>query len=286
MERMKKRIILAMSLCMFLSLFTFPANVLAQNESYASGFETKEELIKFLNENGVPKSKQQILINKVEDNEKWDCYDREKLKFIPSSFYVFNPHDGSQTRYYRFEDGSFVKVETQLQDKIKIDGTKKSKDLLKKKIKDKKLLNKILLQNSKITESNNSDMPISTYGYESGSGYAYYWDWKISKRVGSQSAWFYAEFCNVDKGADYIEPSGCYGGEVRGFGKISDKEITVTREKEDTYRSRFALARLSWTANYDISTPWGGGSIGGGTFSLYLGVGNDTFYVNDRLPYK
>ncbi|KXG76722.1 hypothetical protein AN619_08810 [Thermotalea metallivorans] len=116
-------------------LFIFPNNAFADNNNsqYAPGFTTKGELIKFLKENNVPKDKQEVLIEKLENNQLWDVYDPEKRKAVPDDFYVFNPEEGNQTRYYRFEDGSFIKIENTLNDSIKIDGSEKNNKLLKEK---------------------------------------------------------------------------------------------------------------------------------------------------------
>ncbi|MCT4619080.1 MAG: hypothetical protein N4A62_06800 [Marinisporobacter sp.] len=291
---MKKNIILSLAVFILFSMFISSNSVFAQrgNTEYAPGFKTKGNLIEYLRENQVPNNKQSILINKIENNQKWDCYNQKKLNLIPKDFYKFDPTDGSQTRYYRFNDGSFVKVEAVLENKIRIDGSKKSNALLKRKIKNKTDLNEVLSLKSKNSNNHLSNFgytlpesTLTTYGYESGSGYSWYWDWRIAKTVGAQSAYFFAEWVNVVDGPDYLIPSGCFSGNVTGFGEVNYKTVIVEREKEDERRHRYALVRQDWTANYAIDTPWGGGSIAGGTFSLWLGVGNDSYYIDDDVPY-
>lgn len=292
MNKIKKNICLVLSFTILMSIFLVSNSAFAysQNKPYVSGFDTKADLVKFLKENQVPKEKQEILIKKVENDELWDANNLEKRKSIPESFYIFDPKDGSQVRYYRFEDGSFIKINTTLNEVITIDGSEKSNKLLREKIEDKDLLSKILSnQRSKSNEPGNISIPsgseLTTYGVISGSGYAHYYDFKVSFSQGLLYASMYTEFVLVNGGNDYLIPGGFYGPVAYGFGSLGQMpEIEIVRQTEDSSMSRWALADSHWYVNYDISTPWGGSTVCG-TKYLWIGVGNNTYEVSDRLPY-
>lgn len=292
MNKIKKNICLALSFIIMMSIFIIPNSTFAyeKNKQYAPGFSTKADLIKFLKENQVPKEKQEGLLNKIENNQVWDANNPEKQKSIPESFYIFDPKDGSQVRYYRFEDGSFIKIDNTLNEVIEIDGSEKSNKRLKEKVKDKNLLNKILSnQPNQANESKSisisSGSEFTTYGVSSGTGYSHYYDYKVSMWAGSMYASMITEFVVVNGGNDYLIPSGFYGPTASGFGELGQMPtIEIVRTTEDSSRSRWAIANSHWYVNYPISTPWGG-STASGTKYLWIGVGNNTYRVSDRLPY-
>ena len=292
MNKFRKGISISLSLIIMLSLFILPNGVFADksNEQYAPGFDTKGELVKFLKENQVSEEKQEVLIDKLAKNQLWDSYKPEKRDAIPKNFYNFDPKDGSQTRYYRFEDGSFIKIENILNDSIEIDGSEKNNKFLREKIKDEELLNKIFSHNpKKSNELENIQIPsareMTTYGVSYGTGYAWYYDFKVSKTVGTMYASMYTEFVLVNGGDDYIVTSGVYGPQVSGFGELGQMPtVEVVRQQEDSYFSRRAIANSHWYVNYPISTPWGG-STAAGTYYLWIGVGSNTYSVSDTLPY-
>lgn len=50
----------------------------------------------------------------------WDAYNPEKVNEIPESFNTFSLDDPlDNVRYYRFEDGSFIMIETKASDETK-----------------------------------------------------------------------------------------------------------------------------------------------------------------------
>lgn len=273
----KKRFLISvvLVLTMFSTIFAY-----ADNGDSISKADLKDQaqLERYFDENGVPSDKQEILMDKVKNNELWDCYDQSKLDQIPEDFKEFDPGEGSQEKYYRFEDGSFIKVEAVLNQKIAIDNTDKSRKEIKEKIKNKKALDQAL--------SISQSLPtVQPNGVEYGTGYVHYYDYKIQKIVGTMKASYYAEFFIVQNGPDSIVDSA-YSPAATGFGSLSSMpEFTYVRLTEDVARSRYALMYSSWIVNYDLSTPWGGASVGGSTCFLYLAVGKDKFYVDNVLPY-
>lgn len=179
-----------MNLCVYkkifsviLSCFVFSSAMsfvtFANNHQSNGGFATREDLIQYLDENGVSLERQEILINKLEKNQDWDVYNPEKIKLIPEDFYIFDPTEGSQTRYYRFEDGSFIKIESIQNDCIDINGTDENMKKLRNKVNDQEILYKI---------ESELDEYLKLRGVSTGSGYAHYYDHRISYYMGTMSA--------------------------------------------------------------------------------------------------
>lgn len=83
-------------------------------------FKTSEEYVNFFNKHNVPKDKQKGLLEKLDKDILWDAYNPEKIKEIPESFNTFSIDDPvDNIRYYRFEDGSFIAIETSASEEIK-----------------------------------------------------------------------------------------------------------------------------------------------------------------------
>lgn len=213
----------------------------------------------FFNENNVPLDKQETLIKKVKNNEPWDAYKPESLKQIPNDFYSFDPSKGDQEKYYRFEDGSFVKLAVE-------GGT-----------------SKLVYSNTKQSGS------IGTNGSWSGATGTEYWDIKISKSVGTAvSAQFYADFFVGLPGFGVSKITNIYSPDATGFGVSETPKTSIIRSTEDTLRSRAALAESHWFSNVKLNFSWSG--IGtdtniGDTCYLYLAVVNGSVYVDTKLPY-
>lgn len=274
---MKKLYFIGISLFLMLALIS-TLFVTSYADINYNVFSSQEQLAKYLKENRVPNDKQKILIEKVKNNTLWDCYNEDMISQVPKSFNEFDPQKGSQERYYRFEDGSFIKIEATLQQEVLIQNSQESRREIKAKIKSPAALEQALA----ISESIPSMQP---FGTEHGTGYVRYYDWKIEKRVGTMYAYYYAEFFIVDDGPDSIVDSA-YSPSASGFGELSSMpEFTYVRLSEDVIRSRYALMYSSWIVNYNLSTPWGGASLAGSTCYLYLAVGNNRFYVDNVLPY-
>ncbi|KXG74647.1 hypothetical protein [Thermotalea metallivorans] len=142
---------------------------------------------------------------------------------------------------------------------------------------------------NKSNESERKDVELESEiipnGVEIGTGYAWYYDYKVSLRIGTMYASMITEFVIVNGGDDYLIPSGFYGPTATGFGELGQMPtIEIVREQENSSMSRWALANSNWYVNYPISTPWGGSTLSG-TKYLWLGVGNNTYRVSDTLPY-
>jgi hypothetical protein len=285
MSKVKKILGLALNVIVALSITTIPNVTFAKsnNSFYTNEFKSKGDLIQYLNENQVSKDDQKVLIEKLEKNQIWDVNNPEKRKDVPEDFYIFNPQMGSGDRYYRFNDGSFIKISVTQNHAIKIDGSEESKKALREHIKDENLLNK--MESDVVQKNSTNGSGISPQGVEYGSGYAWYYDFKVEMTVGTQYASMITEFCLVQGGDDYLIPSGFMQPYVSGFGELGQMPtIQITRANEDSTNSRWALANSNWYCNYPISTPWGGSTLSG-TKYLWIGVGSDSYRVSDRLPY-
>ncbi|WP_158661053.1 hypothetical protein [Bacillus kwashiorkori] len=80
-----------------------------ESNFYSGDFSSEKELISYLDTNQVPLDKINLLIYKSNNGIIWDCNDPEKQKQIPSSFYEFQVDEYTE-KYFRFEDGSFIKI--------------------------------------------------------------------------------------------------------------------------------------------------------------------------------
>ena len=201
----------------------------------------------------------------------WDVCDEKKRKEIPNDFYVIDPKDGDIERYYRFPDGSFIKISCTQNDAIEIDGSEKNNKLLKEKIKDEELYQKIISKNPN-KMMNSEDLEVSVNTIMTGTGYAWYYDHRIELQIGVMSAEMITEFVLVDGADDYLIPSGFFGAEVSEFGTLEmDPVISIIREEEESDTSRWALADMHWFSSITLPTPWGG-VTGSGVKHLYLGV--------------
>lgn len=206
-------------------------------------------LEQFFQENFIPKEKQALLKEKIEKNKLWDAYKPEMQKLVPSEFFVFDPKLGDQEKYYRFPDGSFISVSTEA-------GT-----------------------NSRI-------QPLGSSTDEYGTTY---WDIKITKRVGTASAYVYADFFlgNYSKGYK-SKIFNLYGANASGFGVTETPNTEIVREVEDIEKSRSALARSYWFSQANLNFSWEGNGIDtsvGTTCSLWLGAIKGNLYVDTKLPY-
>lgn len=240
------------------------------------GFSSKEEMVKNLRENFVPQDKIDLLIKKSENNEPWDIDKKECLNNIPEEFYSFNPQDGSQTRYYRFDDGSFIKISNQLLDDMELNISNKTEQFLTRKVG--------YYEATRIIDNMKSNQ-YELQGVEHGTGYAHFYDFKVSHRVGAMYADMIVEFYTIQNGNDEIIPSGCFSPNAYGFGSLEQMPtIEVVRRKEDSSRRQWALVNSHWFTKYRLDTEWGGSDLSG-THYLWLAVGNDTYRVAPSLPY-
>lgn len=220
------------------------------------------DLDKFFSDNNVPEEKQSILLEKVEKNELWDAYKPESLDQLPDDFYAFNYFDGSQTKYIRFDDGSFISVSVQ-------EG------------------------GSKLVTSNDQELlGISPRGSWNHGDYIDVWDYKVSKAVGTASASYYADFEIGLPGYRVSKITNLYGANASGFGVTGTPTTEIVRQYEDATKSRSALARSYWFSQANLSFSWEYGVAGGGmettvgtTCSLWLAVVGGQVFVDSKLPY-
>ena len=243
---------------------------------YDTRFETKEMLIQYLGDNGVSVEHQKILIDKLENHQLWDVYDPEKMKLVPEDFHIFDPLNGSDTRYHRFDDGSFLKIEAILNEKVEINDNKNNLEMLRNRISDDKILTEI---ENTLTNTANSRTVVN---YPT---HSWFYDYKVSYAVGTMYASMITEFVVMLNGNSYLIPSGFFGADADGFGALGQRPaIEIVRQTEDRNNSRWALANAHWFVNHPINTPWGGITTAGMHY-LWLGVGNGTFRVSSMLPY-
>lgn len=260
---MKKVLLLGVfSLVMF---FTTVVTVsAAENEKNGfEGFQSEEELIDYLKDNEVPNNKIEILVEKSKSGIEWDAYKTEKQDLIPASFYEFDLiNDDTEERYYRFDDGSFVKVY--------VGGGQKQ-------------------------EVNNSQSDLTPQGVVSDSFGTMYRNYKVQKSVGTTHAYFYANFYVPRYGASmiytYENSSGLYnspyGEGISGFGATGNPEKIMVRDVE--YNGNAALFRLKWFTQATVSGSWAGvsGSASvGSTCNLYLALVNHKVYIASELPFQ
>lgn len=254
-------------------VFSTSINVSAKNNTNDfGGFKSESDLINYLKDNGVPSDKQEILSNKLKDGIIWDCYNAEKVKQIPKSFSWFDAPDKIQEKYFRFEDGSFIKVS---------------------------------VGGGKIIKNFNPNHHQSGIGIKSvtlDQFGALYVNRKISKTIGRTNAYFYANFYLARPG---FGPSKIYtsknsngrynspfGEGITGFGVTANPTKDMIREVENTSNSQAALFRLLWFNQVTVSSGWTafGASIGatapiGSTCNLYLALINGNLYIDSKLPF-
>lgn|GEM_PF-4813778 len=169
---------------------------------------------------------------------------------IPSDFFVFDPQlAGNEEKYYRFPDGSFISVGTELGRTNKIQPLGSSTD---------------------------------EYGTT-------FWDFKVSKTVGTASAYVYADFllANYEKGYK-SKIFNLYGANASGFGVTDTPNTEIIRPSEDLEKGRSALARSYWFSKANLKFSWEGNGIDttvGTTCSLWLGAIRGKLYVDSKLPY-
>lgn len=237
-----------LALCTIFFIFLGATNVFAYENTQKfvqpEKLLTTEELTKFFTENNIPKEKQEILIWKLDNNILWDCYNDEKLKLVPDDFSTIDIDGIDKEKYFRFEDGSFIKISFSKGDK------------------------------GQVIKNTASPDGITPYGYGT-----HYKNHLVSRSAGTTTASFYATFFVSDYNSSMIytkENSGGvynspFGGSVYGFGATGNPSMEMIRERESYGQA--ATFRMYWFTQATVSGTWGGvsGSISpGGTCNLYL----------------
>lgn len=236
-----------------LTLFSSVSNVKASEMTETSGKIDYDEVSLYFEENNIPKEKQQILLDKLESGELWDCYNEEKVKNIPEDFFALDPLNLTHEKTYTFPDGSTIEVALEIPE-------------------------------------DQYNRNIETYGSQSVTGGIEYWDIKIDKTIGLLKAWFYADFFVSNTTSKPSVIHDVWGANVSGFGVVDKPSLTIQRKTEDIAKSRSALAYSQWLTQVTISGGWGdyvSGSIPiGSTCNLYLGLIRGKVHVSPTLPYK
>lgn len=278
MKKIQKLIgvILLASVVMTTSFGTSIANAKTNtnNLKNVKAFNTKEEYVNFFNKHNVPKDKQQGLLEKLDKDILWDAYNPEKIKEVPESFNTFSIDDPvDNIRYYRFEDGSFIAIETRASEE-----TKRLRQTEKPSIKNNL---QAAVSDGMKTESVVSD----SFGSQ-------YTDHMVSKWVGAANAGFRSSFYIARWGTSSFNGIS-WDQYASGLGCSGAPEIQYVREKEEVASpyNRAALRRIFWQANATVNVAWEtkGISLGasipvGTTMSLYLALVNNSYYVNSALP--
>ncbi|MCR2043797.1 hypothetical protein NSA23_06645 [Anaerosalibacter massiliensis] len=126
--------------------------------------EDKLEIREMLDELNIDKTTQDNLINKLENNQIWDCMDEEQVSKIPENY--FNVSIDEPVKRYTFPDGSVIETKLELP----------------------------MISPSAVTGGSVS----------SGSGYTSVRGAKVSTKKGLVGMGFYADYTNVNGAYDYI----------------------------------------------------------------------------------
>lgn len=261
--------------CLILTLIIGPVNSFASTSIHETSNLERNEVINFLSEHYVPKEKIDLLISKLENGTEWDCYRQENLDSIPMEFYEMELDGNEMERYYRFPDGSFVNVHIGEGEVIN--------DYNNRNANIDAFSNEYLIENL----SNKTIAPMSSFG-------TLYKNHKVSRIVGTTSAYFYASFYVARTGPSMIYTyenssnlyNSPYGENIKGFGANANPSKEMIRDVE--YNGNAALFRLFWFTQIEVSGGWGplGGKVSkGGTCNLYLALVNNKLYISPRLPF-
>lgn len=265
--KIKKMLCLLLACIMMMSSVVFAKQ--KDREINFGEFENEEGVKQYLEESNVPKEKLDFLIEKLENGILWDCYNEEKLNEVPSDFNCFDISTSIKEKYFRFEDGSFIK--------ISVGGGEEIENYYPEA--------NVVQPLSDGTVSINSD----SFG-------VLFVNHKVEKQVGLTIAYFYANFyvarygasiiyTNENSNGDYNSP---FGEGVAGFGVGANPSKEMIRDYENTSTSQAAMFRLYWFNTVTISGAWKGigGTIPvGSTCNLYLALVNNHMYIDSNLPF-
>lgn len=238
----------------------------------------------FLENNNFTEEQKETLRKKIENNELLDCYKEENLANIPDDFNHFDLSDGSQSKKYYFEDGSFIEISfaPASEDSKKIEITKDN-------------IENFSMIDEPLATSTTNDLSIRPLGVISDSYGTLYTNYKVYRQVGDQSAFFYGNFYQsrygnsriyeTDDGYGYNSP---FGEQADGFGIDAYPVKEMIRAVESRSTSQGAIFRLKWLTTATVSGGWShlSGSIPiGTTCNLYLALVRGQIYIDSRLPF-
>lgn len=199
--------------------------------------ENENEIRTNLNELGIYGQTQDNLINKLREGMIWDCMDKNKVSKIPKNF--FDLTESNPVKRYVFADGSVIE---------------KKMEILSKKV---------LVKKGAISGGDTS----------SGTGYFCVKKAKISTRKGLVGMGFFADYCSVNGGNDYI--SSVYDEWIKVIGgSSSTPSLKIVKKKENLNGP--AKAKLTAQVSYV------GDIAGSGTEWLYLCVGDDRAWTTEN----
>jgi hypothetical protein len=249
---LRKTISVLLLSCM---LFAIPSPVKASAEEIKKTYSESEllEVREKLNNNFVPENQQDKLIEKLENGEAWDCMKESELEKVPDEFNAIDLlSEPYVKKYYRFEDGSYIMIQTGEEGK---GGFKEEKPLKR--------------------------------GSSSTSYGTTYWDWRIERNQGDLGSRFYFDGYLARYGAGKSKISAVKWGVTEGFGATEPK-FEVARAEEVLSPSQAALGRMWWQSSATVSGGWGpiSGSVSyGQTCELWLALVRGQMYVDAKLPY-
>lgn len=273
MKKTRKMVISMLMASIFLGTSFSTSMVKAEsNIKNIKSFETKEQYTEFFNENKVPKDKQNVLLEKLDKDILWDAYNPEKVGEIPESFNTFSIDDPvDNVRYYRFEDGSFIKIKTTASEETK--QMRKAEEAPAQT-----LLSGDIVANSVVSDS---------FG-------AQYTDHMVEKWVGTAHAGFRSTFYIARYDVSNFNGNPSWDQYATGLGCSGTPSIqTGTRDREEVAfpNNRAAIRRIYWQSTASVSVSWKTKDITlgttipvGTTMSLYLALVNHSYYVDSELP--
>lgn len=201
----------------FASATTTDDTIMTTEKNDFNENETRE----FLEENGVPNDKIDVLLEKLENDELWDCYKKENLKDLPKDFNTLDLNEEGSVKYYRFEDGSFIKNE--------------------------------FIKNEDSTYEEIKPGDINLLGTSSSSFGTQYTDYTIKKTQGSITAQFKADFWRARYGYGASEITNAYSGKVKGNYTDGTYDLEDARPKEDLVYHLPAKENLIFPVTHSVS---------------------------------
>lgn len=236
-------------------LLTMPAGARVSAEEIKRNYSESEliEVREMLEDNLVPENQQDKLIEKLENGEQWDCMKQEELEKVPEEFNIIDLNSEPYVKkYYRFEDGSYIMVQTGEEGR---GAFKEEKPLTR-------------------------GMSSTSYGTT-------YWDWRIEKQQGDLGSRFYFDGYLARQGMGASRIDDVKWGVTDGFGATEPK-YKIERAQENVSRSQAALGRMWWQSSVTVNGSWGpvGASVTRGqTCELWLALVRGQMYVDTILPY-
>ncbi len=169
----------------------------------------------FIDEYDVQLQLRDELVNKVRNDELWDSEKIEVIEEIKDASYEFSFEHESNSRPYRFDDGSFLVINTRIKETIDLDGSPRARDEIGKYLTSEDLVDEYadkgviqVMEVELIMGLTNTRFDV-TYGLFDG-------------------AWIGEMIFSIDE------------VEVSGFGSFKELEYGIIKDEEDVLNNRFA----------------------------------------------